>query len=127
MKKQLVVGALSTLIATSVFADDRVLISPHLTGEEFVLACTASPDLSEGMASFFLGECRGAVSAATDAMELEQLAFNLPRHFCPPQDAVTKDLVGVVVGYIAARPDRKGDPAALLIRSALDKAYPCKK
>jgi len=66
--------------------------------------------------------CKIYIAGATDALEQES-----PAPFCEPSGNDRTQLSIAFLYYIGRHPDEVDQPAPLLVKRALEAAYPCRK
>lgn len=121
------------LLLCSTFVTAQTSELPDQSGNAFVRVCSAiEKDEHTDLETLHVLSCMSYVSGFVQGVfwEAEFVRINtnkeMRKPFCRPKDVENAQLVKVVLKYIRDNPEEANEPTAVLIISALAKAYPCK-
>jgi hypothetical protein len=105
---------------------------PDESGNSFIRTCSAIERVQHtDLENLHVMACVSYVSGFVQGVDFETLYVKvntnqeIPKPFCRPKEVENAQLVKIVLKFIRSNPEDAHEPTAVLIISALAKAYPC--
>ena len=105
-------------------ADSDSYFPQRLTAKDLLYACASSAMTSLGRERRTY--CSGFISGVEETIRIGERKRNVRSRICVPEKTTARNLANVYIKYASQQGDELVEPAAVLVKRALQDAFPCK-